>query len=120
MLPVTHARKIATLHGSSPGSRCTQNQLLMCFENHSCLRCNSYFTVFSVEESTRKLVSKHVARYKASKKLDPSTKPATYDFPPEPADACLINTILFKACKKMQPKYLQEEGCAVCGELKSI
>jgi hypothetical protein len=108
----------------------------MCFENHSCLHCNSYFTVFLVEKSTRKLASKHVARYKAFKKLDPlttkriikhkaskelnpSTKPATYDFPPEPADACLINTILSKACKKMQPKYLQE-GCAVCGELKFI
>ena len=40
LLPVTHAQKIATRHGLSPGSRCTQKDLLMCIENHSCLRCN--------------------------------------------------------------------------------
>ena len=147
MLPVVHARKIATLHGSAPGSRCTQKHLLTCIENHSCLRCDSYYTVFSAEESNRKKqASKHAAKYKASKKLDATvaskpaatvvskpaamvvskpaatvaSKPATYDFPPEPADAILTNTILSKACEKMQPKYLQEGGCAVCGELKPI
>ena len=126
MLTVVHARKIINLHGLSPGSCCTRKHMLKCIENHSCLRhgCSSYFTVFSVEESSRKLTSKRVAKYKASKKLDvasdPSTEPATYDFPPEPADANLINTILSKACKKMQPMYLQEGGCAVCGELKPV
>ena len=132
MLPVTHARKISTLHGLSPGSRCTQKHLLMCVENHSCLRCSSYFTVFSVEESPRKLSSKRAAKYKASTKISAKNDDApvasdrstdfklgpTSSFPPEPADASLTNTILSKACKKMQPKYIQEGGCAVCGELK--
>ena len=124
MLPVTHAQKIAKLHGLSPGSRCTQKHLLMCAENHSCLRCSSYFTIFSVEESARKLGAKRVAKHKSSKKLDaesdPSVEPATYNFPPEPADANLVNTILSKACKKMQPMNLQEGGCTVCGELKPV
>ena len=122
MLTVVHARKIISLHGLSPGSRCTQKHILKCIENHSCLCCSSYFTVFSVEEGSRKLGSKRVAKYKASKKLDPSesTEPSTYDFPPEPADANLINTILSKSCNKMQPMYLQEGGCAVCGELKPV
>ena len=31
---------------------------------------------------------------------DPSTEPVTYDFPPEPADANLVNTILSKHVKK--------------------
>ena len=125
MLTVIHARKIVDLHGLSPGSRCTQKHMLKCIENHSCLRCSSYFTVFSVEENPRKLGSKRVAKYKLSKKLDmaasdPSTEPVTYDFPPEPADANLVNTILSKACKKMKPMNLQEAGCAVCGELKPV
>ena len=67
MLPVTHARKIAALHGLSPGSRCTQKHLLTCIENHSCLRCRSHFTVFSVDEGAKKLCSKHAAKHKASK-----------------------------------------------------
>ena len=135
MLPVAHARKIIMLHGSSPGSRCTQKHLLMSVENHSChgLRCNSYFTVFSVEKSPRQLGSKRAAKYKASKILDEASKKkpdatstkkpdaaSTYEFPPDPADASLANAILSNACKKMQPKYLQEGGCAVCGELKPV
>ena len=36
-LPVSHARKIAAVHGISAGSRCTAVQLMMFVENHSCL-----------------------------------------------------------------------------------
>ena len=114
MLPVTHARKIITLHGSSPGAQCTQKHLLMYAENHSChgLRCNSYFTVFSVEESPRQLASKCTIKYKTSKKQnvsDPSTEPATtYEFPPDPTNASFANTILSSACKRCSQSICKE------------
>ena len=48
-LPVSHARKIASVHCIPAGSRCSKTELLMHVENHSCLQCSSHLTVFSVE-----------------------------------------------------------------------
>ena len=99
----------------------------MCIDGHSCLCCSSYSTVFSAEEGTRKLCSKHAARYKAMKfhawvddmpvastqaqSSDPSTELA---FPPEPADASLTNMILSKACKKKIALIFGERVCRTC------
>ena len=138
ILPVSHARNIASIHGTPVGSRCTASQLMMCIENHSCFRCHSYFTIFSVEIPAKQLTAKHVAKFKENKKslqLDkkslrlkgtlpvaPKAPPSVvvYKFPPDPADSNLIHTILTKICDKMQPKKLEEAGCAVCGELKPM
>ncbi|KAF8803152.1 hypothetical protein BYT27DRAFT_7110804, partial [Phlegmacium glaucopus] len=123
ILPASHARKIAHVHGISAGSHYTAHQLMMCIENHSCLRC-SYFTIFSVEIAAKQLTAKRVAKYKGSKENEPnkgkSLQRTPHKFPPEPADSNLTHTILTKICDKMQPKNLEEAGCAVCGELKSV
>jgi len=47
-LPLMHCRKIASIHGISAGSCCNLTQLASYVENHSCSKCSSYFTVFSI------------------------------------------------------------------------
>jgi hypothetical protein len=66
-LPLPHARKIATIHGISVGSRCSTTQLKMLIENHSCIRCHTFFTVFSIELTPGKLTARCVAKFKAKK-----------------------------------------------------
>ena len=121
-LPLTHARKIAATHGISVGSRCSAMQLMMLIENHSCIRCRTFFTVFSIEPTPEKLTARRVAKFTAKEgprkvKEGPLQSP---EFPPPPADYKLTHTILSNICSKMKPANLEEAGCAVCGELKPV
>ena len=127
-ITLTNARKIASTHGIAAGSRCTMVELLSCMEGHSCRKCTTLFTVFSVEMSDKQLVNTRVTGYREKKKnttalaaelcsSSPSNGP---DFPPGPASPELTHTILTNACKKMFPGNLEEDGCAICGELKPV
>ena len=105
-LPVSHARKIASVHCISAGSRCNKAELLMHVENHSCSRCSSHLTVFSVETpvSRKKKPEPSVKKPKpTSINRDENTVPEISEFPPDPADTDLTRAILSKACKKMLP-----------------
>ncbi|KIM35725.1 hypothetical protein M413DRAFT_79111, partial [Hebeloma cylindrosporum] len=42
------------------------------------------------------------------------------EFPPAPVDSNLGHKIIASACKKMSRPYVEESGCAVCGELKPL
>ena len=117
-LPIRASRDIAAIHKISAGSRCTVAQLMMFTENHSCFRCQAFYTVFSIETNPAKLTARRVAKCRA--KTGPQNLPQTYEFPPPPADYNLTNTILSNICSKMRPENLEEAGCAVCGELYPV
>ena len=122
-LPVSHARKIASIHCIPSGSRCSIAELLMHVENHSCLQCSSHSTVFSIEKNNDQLNRKRVTKFRERKlKLQENEISASVasEFPPFPATTDLTDLILSKACKKMHPKAIEEAGCAVCGELKPL
>jgi hypothetical protein len=124
-LPLVHARKIAAVHGISVGSRGSTMQLMMQIENHSCIRCRTFFTVFSLEPTPEKLTARRVANFKAKEasrkaKIDPQKTLQTHEFPPAPADYSVTHAILSNICSKMKPLNLEEAGCAVCGELKPV
>jgi hypothetical protein len=129
-LPLPHARKIAAIHGISVGSRCSTMQIMMLVENHSCVRCRTFFTVFSVELTPEQLTARRVVKCRSKKgPQKPLQKPLkkplqkplqTTEFPPRPADYNLTHTILSNICRKMNPANLEEAGCAVCGELKPV
>ena len=92
-------------------------------ENHSCSRCSSHLTVFSVETpvSKKKKPEPSVKKPKpTSINRDENTVPEISEFPPDPADTDLTRAILSKACKKILPNAIEEVGCAVCGELKPL
>ena len=46
LILLSKARKVACIHGVSVGSRCTVVHLLARAENHSCLACSKYSSVF--------------------------------------------------------------------------
>ena len=116
-LPLSHARKIAAVHGISVGSRCSTMELMMLIVNHSCIRCRTFFTVFSIELTLVKINARHVAKWA---KKTPQEPLQTHEFPPHPANYSLTHAILSNICSKMKPAKLEEAGCAVCGELKPV
>ena len=118
-LSITIARRIASFHGISAGSRCSVAQLSLFVEQHECTNCLSYLTIFSVESDSRK---KNVIRTtthrerKAQSGLNNVSK--SIEFPPSPCSVQLEHAIIKDACKRMDPVNFEEVGCAVCGELR--
>ena len=56
-LTLVQARKIALAHGINAGSRCNMKLLLAKIENHSCLICNSSFSIFHINKNANQLAS---------------------------------------------------------------
>ena len=52
LIPISEARKVASIHGVSAGSRCTATHLLASTDNHSCFACLKYSTVFVANKNT--------------------------------------------------------------------
>ena len=101
------------------GSRCTVAHLLASTENHSCLACSKYSSVFVANKNSAQLGVDHVLKSrkvhtirKKSKKF--TDQPASSDFrtktknttdlatefPPTVADNDLCHTIALNVCKK--------------------
>jgi hypothetical protein len=71
LIPISKARKVASIHGVSAGSRCTATHLLASTENHSCLACSKYSSVFVANKNSAQL---HVDRVLKSRKIIPKKK----------------------------------------------
>ena len=138
-LTLTHARKIALVHGIKAGSRCNMKILLAKFENHSCLACNCSFSIFHISKSANQLASirmnkmRNINKYKNEKKKSltntktfkqlnnqKNTNNNIFSFPPSVPDKNLYHQIISGAVEKMDPKNIEEAGCAVCGLLKPL
>ena len=155
-LTLVQARKIALAHGINAGSRCNMKLLLARIENHSCLICNSSFSIFHIEESANQLaairnkkmwnINKNKNEKKQSKTNTKTSEQLNnqkntdnnltntktseqlnnqknidnnlFSFPPSVPDKNLYHQIVSDAIKKMDPKNIEEAGCAVCGLLK--
>ncbi len=96
-------------------------------EQHECLHCLPYTTVFSVEDD---LVKKNTMRVRKHRENIIQLTPATLEgspaekttslqakFPPPPCSFDLECTIIKNACKRMDPVNFEEVGCAICGKL---
>ena len=68
LLPVVKARKVASIHGFSAGSRCNQAQLLDATVNHSCLACTTHSSIFVPDKNSAQLHVDNVV--KSRKKQD--------------------------------------------------
>jgi hypothetical protein len=120
------------MHSIAVGSRCTVAQLKTNVDEHECLGCPSYITVFSVEhDSTSKnttRVRKHREKQKTQspmtdsdlKESGKSGHPPSHsvEFPPSPCSVDFEHTIIKDASRRMNPINFEEVGCAVCGELR--
>ena len=132
LIPISKARKVAFIHGVSAGSRCTAKHLLASTDNHSCLACSQYSSVFVAYKYTDQHHVDHVhPKGKKSKKCaNPSSKYVrtksgnsnnlATEFPPSIADNDLLHTIASRVCKKMDKSNIEEAGCAVCGEITPV
>ena len=121
---LTNARSIAASHGIATGSRCNTSQLRSFVEQHECVSCPSYLTIFSVEnDSATKHILQNRKYRKNLKTLKSTSTTMTSDqlihteFPPLPSSIELEHTIIKDVCKHMDPVSFEEVGCAVCGKL---
>ena len=124
LVPLPDARSMAALHGIVPGSRCNATMLRSCVAKHSCSECPEYVTVFSIEKDAATKHIERTVRHRAKVKTFVTDQLQTLqmkpevNFPPEPASREFELSVIRNACKRMDPKYFEEVGCAVCGELK--
>ena len=119
LLSISVARSIVASHGIATGSRCNVAQLRLFVEQHVCVSCPSYLTIFSVESDLAKKHALRNKRYRETLKTkSASTMHETAEFPPSPCSIELERTIIRDVCKKMDPINFEEVGCAVCGELR--
>ena len=128
LLSITFSRYVATMHGIAVGSHCTVAQLKTKVDEHNCIGCPSYFTVFSVDDNSAKKrvarVLKHREKRKAQspmtalKDSGKTEHPKPAEFPPSPCSIDFEHTIIKDACRRMDPVNFEEVGCAVCGELQ--
>ena len=120
LLNISIARRIAACHGVSAGSQSSVAQLCSSVEQHKCINCPSYLTIFSVESGSVKKNAIRSSTYRKRKAQSTSEVVSeNWDvFPPSPASVQLEHVIIKDACKRMDPINFEEVGCAVCGELR--
>ena len=137
LLSLTSARSIAASHGIATGSRCNVAQLRSLVEQHECVSCPLYLTIFSVENDSTTKHAMRSRRYRENMKAAKTTSTTSErfsiaeftsnrdtterlvhaEFPPLPSSIELEHTIIKDVCKRMDPVNFEEVGCAVCGEL---
>jgi hypothetical protein len=124
-LPVRLIHKIARIHHIPFGSHEPKKDLLLHFENHNCVSCHSYVSVFSVmmgplfKDRIRKQL--HVPKPHAKNQMTEDTGAGhVYPFPPPPLSPDLSRSIITDFCNDSLPSRFEEAGCAVCGELIPI
>jgi hypothetical protein len=119
-LSVSMLRKFAKIHDCSISSHANRKMLLDIILSHSCPKCHTHITVFSIESSKKEKTNIRVKRFKAKQHNEVQGKidNKSISFPPQPLDDNLGHSIVEEACKRMAFDKIEEAGCAVCGELK--
>ena len=113
-VPVATARKIANLHGINVGSHDSSTTLKQLFEVHVCGSCAILTTVLSIHDMTPQNNRKD-----GTVKPDPSHIQPD-DFPPSPVSQIQSHQIIQSACMSMDKRFIEEGGCAVCGQLTCL
>ena len=84
LLSITFGRYAAMTHGIPVGSRCTLAQLKSCVEQHQCLSCPTYTTIFSVDKDFVKNSTACTGKFKkrnAVTKCEGLAEPSQIVFP---------------------------------------
>jgi len=121
---LAQAKKIATKHGIAAGSRCTLADLQARATGHACLVCNTHISIFSPEykknqQQTTNPPSQQTTNPPSQQTTGPRSQ-QSHEFPPAPVDSELGHKIIASSCQKMSRSFIEESGCAVCGELTPL
>ena len=116
-VPVTTARKIACLHGINLGSHASTTTLKQHLKEHICGFCAKFITVLSIQNRTPKECADHAK----TETLKPELSHSLLDeFPPPPINQIQSHQIIQSACTSMDKRFIEEAGCAVCGQLTRL
>ena len=97
------------------------------YQEHQCEihACDSFISVFSIKKGPMpKTAAEHMVKLRQNNidyKLRDQNRPRReHPFPPAPPSDDLLASIITDYCDDIKFENLQEKGCAVCGQLKSI
>ncbi|KAF9455954.1 hypothetical protein BDZ94DRAFT_1285958 [Collybia nuda] len=117
------------MHRIAIGSHVRKSDLLTYFDNHNCIGCNLFTTVFCVNQSRASKARERMksnysqSMYKEDKnnqkpyQSESICKESPVKFPPMPSSVNLEHQVIKDFCNEALPHKLDEAGCAVCGEL---
>lgn len=130
-ISMANQKNVARLHGIKIPNRVVREEIPSLFDLHDCISCTMLYSVFStsLNRSTRvrdRMRERYVARGVASfppndlvtLEDDAVVAPAA-SFPPLPLSPDLSRKIIAGFCKATGPRFVEEEGCAVCGLLNT-
>ncbi|PPQ73348.1 hypothetical protein CVT24_012186 [Panaeolus cyanescens] len=101
----TGLRSLAQAHGIKTLRRQNKTVLIQLILNHLCVHsCPNLFYIVKAHSMT-------------DFKWEPYVAPASSPFPPPPQTMNDIANIMSGYCKDLSPQIIEEEGCAVCGQL---
>jgi hypothetical protein len=143
-LPVKMLLKIAKLHHLSIGTHLPKCEIIRSFDNHSCVSCNLFHSVFSVVDS-KSLKAKNrmrALRHNLNESHKPPSVPESFDkkllerkadvvlfpldpilepveYPPPPLNDTQTHKIISNFCANLKSNKtsIEEAGCGVCGQL---
>ena len=116
---------VAKIHNIKLHIRATRKELPHLFEQHDCLSCNLYTSVFKITKKHHEYEKECQQNNRESKKAA-TQKPDTYSvtevevsepFSPKPLSPQLSHKIISGFCKNASMDSLEEGGCAMCGRL---
>ena len=101
-------------------TRDDRERIRQAFDNHSCVNCYSFSTVFSIQATKKGINCGQVKSDLCSVVQNVHTNTAKPAFPPPPLSDQLAHHIISDFCDALSPKEFEEAGCAVCGELRPL
>ncbi|PPR07987.1 hypothetical protein CVT24_002699 [Panaeolus cyanescens] len=115
-------RSLALSHGLSTNRRHTKTQMIQLLLEHSCHEhCPRLVYVMRKHgASPEGITEPHVLASDVSNttfRWEPFVSPAATEFPPRPLDMIDVAEIMRNYCNDMSPQTIEEDGCAVCGQL---
>ncbi|KAJ3520205.1 hypothetical protein NMY22_g12852 [Coprinellus aureogranulatus] len=110
-LQVAKLREIARDHGIDFYAREVKDVIVSLLSKHSCQKCYDSVCVFVPHMKKEELKKENELLHAIGQ---------TPVFPPDPPSNDLIKSIILDWCRDSSPHMLEEDGCAVCGQLSPL
>ncbi|KAJ3527041.1 hypothetical protein NMY22_g9929 [Coprinellus aureogranulatus] len=117
---ISRLREIAREHGIDVHCREVKAGIVSLLSEHTCEKCKESVCVFLPPVKAEKVARKPKAVTVKEEEILPHPAELVSDFPPEPPSEDLIKSIVLDWCRESSPHMLEEDGCAVCGQLSPL
>ncbi|KAF9052105.1 hypothetical protein BJ165DRAFT_1332172, partial [Panaeolus papilionaceus] len=119
-LTVPGLRSLAAAHGIKTSSRIAKSTCLSKLNTHTCSECPDYLYTFCAFDLVRPSAKGSCQGLKDTFSWYTYDPAVVENYPPKPASLKIIADIMSAYSNDLNPKVIEETGCAVCGQLTPL